>query len=466
MSTASQIGNSIVSQASALSLTGEPIDLEALRMKQIRRAILALLGLLVFFVAARLWCLEGLLFPVRVTGASMGTTLSGEHYRVKCDDCQVEFRCDARNVPMSHEVVCPHCGYRHNQLQPSDYQPGDQVLIDRWVYLLGRPRRGELVAFPDPNENSQRVVKRIVGMPGEQIAIRRGDVYVDGKPWRKSLAEMRAAAILVHDDHFPVTKTRDAPGHWQPAAGEKSHWVEREHAFIHSGKVPPLGKNSDWLSFHNWRMGYTPETRTTYSTVLDNDSYNQNLDRTSLNAVPDLLLTCRASIAKYACLVFAAVDGNDRFEVHMCHDIQKLKLFQNGQEIDVKLLPHRDYEEPIDIEFALCDQQVLFGMDGREVLRQPYERKESGTFQAEPQLEIGGAGARIRISKLKVYRDLYYLEPGNTGASWHAERPIPANHYFALGDNPPASSDSREWVQAEVPLGKIQGRVMKPFWIR
>ncbi|QDU27406.1 signal peptidase I [Anatilimnocola aggregata] len=466
MATSAQIGNSIVSQASALSLTGERVDFEEQRLRRTRQAIAAIVVVLVAFVAARIWCLEGLLFPVHISGASMGETLSGIHYRVKCEDCGVIFRCDALDVPQSNEAICPHCGYAANQLKERDLHAGDQVLIDHWVYLLGRPRRGELVAFTHPDDDSQRVVKRIVGLPGEQIAIRRGDIYVNGQPWQKSLNELRGQAILVSDERHPTTKSRGLPAHWQPAS-KKSHWLEREQAFIYSGKRPPDGKNFDWLSFRNWQLGYTPETRTLPSTVLDHDSYNQDLERGApLNDVSDLLLTCRASVAKYGCLVFAATDGADRFEVHMCHDEQKLKLFQNGTQTNVTLLPHRRNDEPIDIQFALCDQRVLFGMDGREVLRQPYTRTDKNAKQTEPQLEIGGAGARIRISKVKVWRDIYYLEPLNTARAWHAEEVVPPHHYLVLGDNPTVSIDSRQWPHAEVPLANILGRVVRPFWIR
>jgi hypothetical protein len=69
----------------------------------------------------------------------------------------------------------------------------------------------------------------------------------------------------------------------------------------------------------------------------------------------------------------------------------------------------------------------------------------------------------MRVSELKVWRDLYYLDPEETGADWEAERPLPAGSYALLGDNIPVSIDSRQWSQG-VPRDSIRGIVYRPFW--
>ncbi len=455
----------------ALSLGNSSSELSIPELRKIRRAIAGLMLLLAVLVAFRLWCFEGLLFPVRIVGSSMADTLAGPHYEVKCADCSHPFRCDAVATTNALEAECPNCGYAHNKLRPSDYRAGEQVLVDRWVYLLGRPARGDVVAFTHRDDESQRIVKRIVGLPGETIAIRRGDVVVDGKPAAKTLAQLRRQAIPVYDGE-PPQLSAEIPNRWQPAAAD-SYWLERERAFLYRAQVTPGSQpkaqtSFDWLSYRQVLRRTAPQPHTVYSPVLDFDAYNSALKR-NLNEVSDLLLTCRASIAKYGCLVFAGVDGEDRFEVHLCHDEHKLKLFQNGNQpehlIAEELLPHRNHDEPIDIEFALCDQRVLFGMDGRQVLAHSYQRKKQTEKQTEPQLQIGGAGARIRISHTRVYRDLYYLNPNDTNANWSAPQRVPANHYFVLGDNPPLSTDSRQWPNAEVPLANIRGRVIRPWWL-
>ena len=438
-------------------------------LRRIKQSIAGIMLVLALLIAARLWCLEGLLFPISIFGASMADTLVGPHYRVSCSDCGHEFRCDATATPQ--EVECPNCGHAHTKVKSEDLKLGEQVLIDHWVYLLSRPQRGDVVAFTHRDDDAPRVVKRIVGLPGETIAIRRGDVIVDGKPLTKNLKQLRDQALLVHDS-AQLPKAEGLPKRWE-AEAKDSYWREREGSYFYRAHTPGKESNSrrevgpqtkfDWLSFRYFRRSDAPDRAVRISPVLDFDAFNQAGNR-NLNYVPDLLLTCRASIARYGCLIFAAVDGDDRLEVHLCHDEHKLKVYQNGQLLAVELLPHRNHDEPIDIQFALCDQRVLFGMDGRQVLAQPYERLNLSAAQADPQLQIGAAGARIRISHAKVYRDIYYLEPLSTDGPWHADEPIPANHYLVLGDNPPVSVDSRQWPHAEVPLAAIRGRVIRPWW--
>ena len=47
-------------------------------------------------------------------------------------------------------------------------------------YAIRPPKRGEIIVFEFPRDASKDFVKRIVGLPGEEIEIRNGTVIVDG----------------------------------------------------------------------------------------------------------------------------------------------------------------------------------------------------------------------------------------------------------------------------------------------
>lgn len=65
-------------------------------------------------------------------------------------------------------------------MEPS-LQNGQEVFIDRFVYKLLSPKRGDVIVFlPNGNTNSHYYLKRVVGLPGEKIQIIGGYVYVDG----------------------------------------------------------------------------------------------------------------------------------------------------------------------------------------------------------------------------------------------------------------------------------------------
>jgi len=66
---------------------------------------------------------------------------------------------------------------------------GDRLLIDKISYHLHPPTRGDIVVFAPPPQlqeygyrSSQAFIKRVIGLPGQQVQVSQGRVYVDGKP--------------------------------------------------------------------------------------------------------------------------------------------------------------------------------------------------------------------------------------------------------------------------------------------
>lgn len=59
---------------------------------------------------------------------------------------------------------------------------GQGILINRFIYRLTSPKRGDIVAFlPNGNKNSHYYLKRVVGLPGETVQIIGGYVYINGE---------------------------------------------------------------------------------------------------------------------------------------------------------------------------------------------------------------------------------------------------------------------------------------------
>ncbi len=59
---------------------------------------------------------------------------------------------------------------------------GERIFVNKFVYKFEPIRRGDIVVFWYPNDPSKSFIKRVVGLPGETIAIRRGIVYINGEP--------------------------------------------------------------------------------------------------------------------------------------------------------------------------------------------------------------------------------------------------------------------------------------------
>ncbi|MCR5655941.1 MAG: signal peptidase I [Butyrivibrio sp.] len=59
---------------------------------------------------------------------------------------------------------------------------GKNVLVDRIVYRLFAPSRGDVIVFlPNGNEKSHYYVKRVVAIPGETVQIKDGILYINGE---------------------------------------------------------------------------------------------------------------------------------------------------------------------------------------------------------------------------------------------------------------------------------------------
>jgi signal peptidase I len=57
---------------------------------------------------------------------------------------------------------------------------GDRVLVDRISWRLSDPGRQDIVVFHPPFEGPV-LIKRIIGMPGDEISLEDGMVYVNGE---------------------------------------------------------------------------------------------------------------------------------------------------------------------------------------------------------------------------------------------------------------------------------------------
>ena len=63
-----------------------------------------------------------------------------------------------------------------------ELQNGDITLINRLVYDIRKPKRGEIIVFkPNGNESSHYYMKRVIGLPGETVEYRDGNLLIDGE---------------------------------------------------------------------------------------------------------------------------------------------------------------------------------------------------------------------------------------------------------------------------------------------
>lgn len=70
-----------------------------------------------------------------------------------------------------------------------NFHNGDYLIIDELTYRLREPQRGEVVVFKYPQDLSQRFIKRLVGLPGEQVELKHGTIEITDKFGKKEILD-------------------------------------------------------------------------------------------------------------------------------------------------------------------------------------------------------------------------------------------------------------------------------------
>jgi len=97
-------------------------------------------------------------------------------------------------VPIRYFVFQPF--FVKGQSMEPNFENGDYLIIDEISYHFREPQRGEVVVFRYPDDPSQRYIKRIIGLPGETIEIKDGQIMIFNQDGIKVLDESNYLSSL------------------------------------------------------------------------------------------------------------------------------------------------------------------------------------------------------------------------------------------------------------------------------
>lgn len=131
---------------------------------------------------------------------------------------------------------------------------GDVLLVDKFEYHFHAPHQGDIVVFPPPLPSTDDFIKRVIGTPGDTIAITNGIVYRNGVALREPYVAARPNYDL-RIRNYDI-EVNDGTG-WQPLDPTQANIPPRS-AWTAPNRIPPhcflmLGDNrNDSEDSHVW----------------------------------------------------------------------------------------------------------------------------------------------------------------------------------------------------------------------
>ncbi len=466
------------------------------------------------------------------------------------------------------------------------YDSGDRVLVTKVNESIMGPSRYDVVVFKYPKgpvdkNTPKNYIKRLLGLPGEILAIFFGRVYhrVPENPdnpfyadsqdpnvnkldlwqsqymhtnedkaraWfkegkftilRKPPAVMMALRRIVYDNDFPAKDLVGKLDRWSPRAD--STWKsDKANAFSSDGKT---ADKMDWLRYQHLvrpdqidGRDNQPLAAVKKMLILDTLDYNTSIvqgqsDQDFFNTmyaqahwVGDLMLECNVEVVESKgefCIELSR--GVNRFQANFDLAAGTCTLYRltgagpNSHREDKPLavrptslkapgnylvrfanfdagltvwvdrdLPFRDCKE------CEYDPAEVRGPKEKDLTDQNIDDRRGPTDNDFEPASIGSKGANVKISHLRLWRDIYYSTTIPTGRGntdfegiqmtredWSygskqldemrknmhfVTMYVQPGHYLCLGDNSQASSDSRDW--GLVPQRLMLGRALAVYY--
>lgn len=251
----------------------------------IKHTLVALLIAFILTLTFRGFVMEGFIIP---TG-SMAPTLLGEHWRVRSPlgghDWAINGKVGPRAPGEGIDADDPISRTPLSLLR-AGRSAGDRILVLKWAYALADPSRWDAAVFKYPEAPRENFIKRIVGLPGEDVWLVDGDVFVR-KSRRSSEPGAEATGhptgSIASDDGWRIARKPDNVQRalWQPVWESESAGTEGTLVPAAASELHPPWTGMGWQgiaegrSFHHNSAGHaTLKWDSTRWRITDWNPYN------------------------------------------------------------------------------------------------------------------------------------------------------------------------------------------------
>ncbi len=477
-------------------------------------------SLIIAFMLAFLFrgfVIEGFQIP---TG-SMAPTLMGKHIRFQGNESGYNWETGpwtyvrgTQQTPTRQQeniqVQDPMSGFEITEAKRR-LAAGDRVFVLKYLPLLQQPERWDVVVFKNPGQHIN-YIKRLIGLPGEQLAIVDGDVfarpYVEGQTassgwdawttddWqiqRKPERIQRTMLQEIFDSSYAPTDMTTV-GYDEPFSGSTSGWSDLRYArqYTYEGAgATSLEWNGDRpiTDFNAYN-----QTHASIDLFAANDKRGYN---TNVRPFPtsDLALSCNIRSEGAGVVASPTIETKGmalRAQIDLGSGNASVMMRDAGSEdspwtqLDSGTFGAVDAGEWAKVEFWHIDQAMWVFVDGKLIAGgadkgayelTPAQRAIAATGKSWDELQVEDAvsgplgvfhrtdlyrkpevrwdfeGGAFELSHVRVQRDIgYHINQGTKTRGAHPEffPTMSGEQFFMCGDNSSNSADSRLWGENDI----------------
>lgn len=338
-----------------------------------------------------------------------------------------------------------------------DYEDGDRILADKVTFLIQPIRRFDVVLFRFPLDKTTNFIKRVVGMPNEELTVKMGDLFYRQKG----------------ENQFKIAKKslRIEDSIWMPVY----NWTGTDESLQDGWDLP---SNRDCYEIKGGRLSLHPGNSISYNSEIRDRYLNTNSPGGS-HTVSDIKLSFRCRTEKAGGEIRTTINtqkGNFMLRLfpaknnppdsespnltwHFRLPPSDLLPYPSELDYDIpsihqhKLIPVGLKFEPAQdhlVEILNFDGSIYVRIDNEIVAKDDYivylDDAHYETETTSEPITIDVAKYPAEIWDISIMRDVYYA--GDYGFSVLKENEpltIPDGKYLMIGDNVPNSKDGRSW---------------------
>jgi signal peptidase I len=88
------------------------------------------------------------------------------------------------------------------------------LVVSKLTYRLREPERGDIIVFHHPQGGDRKLIKRVIALPGEEVEISKGQVYIDGQRLDESYLDTlgrtsRPPSLIAEGEYFVMGDNRN-----------------------------------------------------------------------------------------------------------------------------------------------------------------------------------------------------------------------------------------------------------------